>query len=143
MSKSNTQETGYLKLLYQNIDLANIGDAGGLQNSATAGSFYIALYTDDPTDADTGTEATYTNYARVAVARSAVGWTVSGAVVSNAGIVTFPTSGGTNNTVTHFGVHTASSGGDLVHHGSLSVGLLVSSGDTPKFAIGDLTVTES
>ena len=143
MSKSNTQETAYLKLLYQNIDMANIGDAGGLQNSATAGSFYIALYKTDPTDADSGTEATYTSYARVAVVRSAVGWTVSGAVCSNAGVITFPTSGGNNNTITHFGIRTASSGGDLVHHAALDASLLVSSGDTPKFAIADISITES
>lgn len=143
MAKSNIQETGYLKLTYQNIALANIGDAGGLQPSAAPGNFYAALYTTDPTDADTGTEANYTSYARIAVVRSAVGWTVSGAVVSNAGIITFPTSTGGSNTITHVAVRTALVGGDIVHHGVLSSSLIVSSGNTPKFEIGDFTVTEN
>ncbi len=142
MSKSNVQETGYLKLLFQNIALANIGDASGLQPSTIAGSFYIALYTTDPTDADVGTEATYTSYARVAVARSVLGWTVSGNTCSNAALITFPTSTGVDNTITHFGVRTASSGGDLVHFGELTTSRLISNTDTPKFEIGDLTITE-
>jgi len=142
MSKSNVQETGYLKLLYQNVALANIGDAGGLQPSATAGNFYVALYTTDPTDADTGTEANYTGYARVAVVRSAAGFTVSGNVVSNAATVTFPISSGGSNTMTHFAFRTAASGGDIVHSGTLTAATDISSGDTPSFATGNLTTTE-
>lgn len=143
MAKSNTQETGYLKLLYQNIALANIGDAGGLQPSATAGSFFIALYLSDPTDADTGTEASYTDYARIAVVRSAVGWTITDNVISNAAIVTFPTNAGVTNTITHIGTRTALAGGDLVHHGALTAPLVVANGNIPKFEIGDLTITEN
>lgn len=57
-----------LKLLFQNAAAAGIGDAGGLQPSAAAGSLYVSLYT-------ASAECAYTSYARVAVARS-VGWTV-------------------------------------------------------------------
>jgi hypothetical protein len=42
MSKSNTFENDLLQLIFNNVDIADIGDAGGLQNSATAGSLYIA-----------------------------------------------------------------------------------------------------
>lgn len=85
MSKSNASETALLALLFNNTDFATIGDAGGLQNSATAGSFYISLHTADPGEAgnQTTSEATYGSYARVAVARSGAGWTVSGATVVN------------------------------------------------------------
>ena len=143
MAKSNIQETGYLKLTYQNIALANIGDVSGLQPSATAGNFYATLYTSDPTDADTGVEATYTGYARIAVVRSAAGFTISGAVISNAAIVTFPTSTGVTNTITHVAIKTALTGGDIVHHGSLVAPLVVLVGNYPKFEIGDFTVTEN
>ena len=142
MSKSNVQETAYLKLLYQNIAMANIGDAAGLQPSATAGNFYVALYTDDPTDADTGTEANYTSYARVAVPRSTSGWTVSGNVVSNATLITFPVSTGGANTLTHFGIHTASTGGDLIGSGALSSTIEVTSTKEPKIEAGALTHSE-
>ena len=67
-----------LKLYFQNVDHAEIGDAAGLQNSAAAGNVYVALHTDDPAgNTQDEHEATYTGYGnRIAVARSAVGWTV-------------------------------------------------------------------
>ncbi len=100
MSKSNAAETAILELLFNNTDFANIGDAGGLQNSATAGSFYVALHTADPGEAGNATtnEAAYTNYARVAVARTAGGWTVSGNSVTNTAQITFPQCGVTGAT---------------------------------------------
>mgnify|MGYP003441893878 CR=1 FL=1 len=48
MSMSNAAEAALLDLLFLNTDWANVGDAAGLQNSAAAGSFYIALHTADP-----------------------------------------------------------------------------------------------
>ena len=63
---SNASETALLNLLFNNVDWANIGDAAGLQNSATAGSFYVRLHSSDPGDAGTGdtNEISYTGYAR-------------------------------------------------------------------------------
>jgi hypothetical protein len=141
MSASNAFETGILSLVFTNADFANIGDAGGLQNSATAGSLYVSLHTGDPGEggSQTTSESAYTNYARVAVARSGAGWTVSDSNVSNAAAVDFPACGGTGSTITHFGIGTASSGaGVLLFSGTCS--LVVSSGITPSFAIGALDV---
>ncbi len=92
MSATNAMETAILQLYFNNTDHANVGDAAGIQNSATAGSFYISLHTADPgeTGTQTTSEATYTSYARVAVARSGVGWTISGGNVSNAAAINFP-----------------------------------------------------
>lgn len=140
MSASNTLETGLLNLIFKNTALANIGDASGLQPSAGDGSLYIALYTTDPTDANTGTEASYTGYSRVAVARD-TGWTVSGNGVENAAVITFGACTAGSDTVTHFGILTASSGGDLLFHGSLTAQLAISSGITPEIAAGALDVT--
>jgi hypothetical protein len=141
MSATNACETGLLSLLFTNADFANIGDAGGLQNSATAGSLYVSLHTGDPGEggSQTTSESAYTDYARVAVARSGAGWTVSGSNVSNAAAVTFPVCGVTGSTITHFGIGTASSGaGVLLFKGTCS--LAVSAGITPSFAIGALDV---
>ena len=72
-------ETSILKLLMQNVTAANIGDATGLVGSTADGVFYISLHTADPAAGDqTTSEAAYTNYARVSVVRTAVGWTVAG-----------------------------------------------------------------
>lgn len=145
MSKSNAFETSFLNHIFVNLTIANIGDATGLPAAATAGSFYIALHTADPGEAGTQatSEATYTSYARVAVARTVGGWTVAGNQASNAALVTFPACTAGTNTITHFSIGCASSGaGTLLFSGTVSPTLAVSTGVTPQFAIGALVVTE-
>lgn len=145
MSKANTFENELLQLLFNNIDIADIGDASGLQNSATAGSFYVALHTADP--GETGTAATsecaYGSYARVAVARTVGGWTVSGSTVSNTAQISFPECSSGSETITHVSITTASSGSSkILYSGALTASRAVSSGITPLFAASGLTVTE-
>jgi hypothetical protein len=145
MSKSNTFENDLLKHVFNNDAISLVGDAGGLLGSSTAGSLYVSLHTADPGEAgdQTTSETAYTSYARVAVARTGAGWTVSGSAVSNAALVQFPQCGVTGATLTHFGVGTASSGaGKLLYSGALTASLAVSSGIQPQFAGGDLDVTE-
>lgn len=141
---SNSSENNLLLLIFQNSNWANIGDATGLRGSTTAGSFYVALHTADPgeTGDQTTSEAAYTSYARVAVARSSAGWTVSGTTptqATNAALVTFPACTGSSATATHFSVGRASSGaGELVMFGPLTANLSISTGITPEFAVGAL-----
>lgn len=145
MSKSNACENSLLLLLFNNTDFALIGDAAGLQNSAAAGNFYISLHTADPGEAgdQTTSAATYTGYARVAVARSGAGWTVAANVASNAAAVDFAECTGGSNSITHFGVGTDAAGaGVLLYSGTLSAPVTVESAVIPRFAIGALTVTE-
>ena len=144
MSATNAFETALLTLYFNNTDHANIGDAGGLRNSSTAASFYVSLHTGDP--GETGTqetsEADYGSYARVAVARSGAGWTISGNNVSNAAAITFPAAASGSNTITHFGIGSDSSGaGNLFFKGALGASRVISTGITPSFAIGELDVT--
>lgn len=141
-SKSNTFETDLLELIFNNTALANIGNAGGLQPSSAAGSLYVALFTAAPSDSSAGTETVYTNYARVAVARSSAGWTVASGAVSNTAAVTFPQCGATGATIVAFAIMTASTGGDMLYWGDLTSSLAVSNGITPEFAIGDIDITE-
>lgn len=144
MSKSNTFETGFLNLVFTNADLANIGDTTGLRGSTTAGSLYVSLHTSDPGEAGSPStnETSYTNYARVAVARTGSAWTVSGNQATNAAAITFAQCGVTGATITHFGISTASSGGTLLFKGALSSSLAVSNGITPQINAGALTITE-
>lgn len=146
MSKSNTFENDILKLIFNNVDIADIGDAGGIQNSSTAGSLYIALHTADPGEAGDATtnETAYTNYARVAVARSGAGWTVSGNSVTNFAQVTFPECGVTGATITYASITTDSSGASkILYSGALSSSLAVANQITPFFAASTgITVTE-
>lgn len=145
MSKSNTFENDLLQLLFNNVDIADIGDAGGIQNSATAGSLYVALHTADPGEAGTATtsESAYGSYARVAVARSVAGWTVSGNEAENAALVQFPECTSGSETISYVSITTASSGSSkILYSGALSASRAISSGIQPQFAIGALSVTE-
>jgi hypothetical protein len=152
MSKSNTWETDLLKLVFQNVDAALIGDATGLRGSSTAGVLYLSLHTADPSEAgsQTTSEATYTNYTRISVARGVGTWTVTPvdggpSFVSNAAQVIFPqaATASPTNVITHVGVGTASSGtGKLLYSGALASSLTVSQNITPSFAAGQLVITE-
>lgn len=147
MSLSDTAESDVLKLIFQNTNWANVGDATGLRGSTTAGSFYVALSTGTLTDTSTqtSTEAAYTSYARQAVARSSGGWTVSGTAptqVANAAAINFPQCTGGSETETYFSVGRDSSGaGEVLWYGALTSSLAVSNGITPSFAIGALVCT--
>lgn len=144
MSLTNAAETALLELVFKNTSWVNIGDATGLVGSSTAGNYYISLHTADPgeTGTQTTSEAAYTSYARVAVVRSGSGWTVSSGSATNAAAVTFPACTGSTAACTYFGIGTASSGtGNLIFSAALSALLTVSTGITPSFAIGVLTVT--
>lgn len=144
MSATNVFEDGLLKLIFQNANYANVGDATGLRGSTTAGVFYVSLHTANPneTGSQTTSEAAYTSYARVSVARSASGWAESAGVADNVAAVTFPAATGGSETESHFGVGSDTSGaGNLFFWGALTSTLAVSNGITPSFAIGALDVT--
>lgn len=146
MSMSNAAETAILNHLFNNSAIANVGDATGLPAAATAGSLYVSLHTADPGEAGTQStsEATYTGYARQAVARTSGGWTVSGATASNAAAINFGPATAGSETITHVGIGVASSGtGTLLFKAALSSSLAVSStsNQTQTLAIGALTIT--
>jgi hypothetical protein len=145
MSKGNTFENDLLLLIFNNTDAALIGDATGLRGSSTAGSLYVSLHTGDPGEAgnQTTSECAYGSYARVAVARSGSGWTVSGNTVTNAALVQFPQCSSGSETATHFAIGTASSGtGKVLYKGALSASLAISSGIQPQFGAGELDGSE-
>lgn len=145
MSKSNTFENDLLQLIFNNVDIADIGDASGLQNSATAGSLYVALHTADPGEAGTAStsEAAYGSYARQAVARSGAGWTVATNTATNAALIQFPECTSGSETISYVSITTAVSGASkILYSGALSASRAVSSGIQPQFAASALTVTE-
>lgn len=117
MSKGNTFENDLLLLLFNNTNIANLGDATGLRGSSAAGSLYVSIHTGDPGEAgdQTTNEISYTGYARVAVARSGAGWTVSTNQVVNAAAITFgQMTAGAGGTATHWAVGISSAGAGKV-----------------------------
>jgi hypothetical protein len=142
MSKGNTFENDLLALIFNADAIANIADDA---SSSPLTNLYVSLHTDDPGEAGNQetNECAYTSYARVAVARTSGGWTVSSNAVENAAAITFPAATGGSETATHFAVGTAASGtGKILYSGALTSSLAISSGITPEFAAGDLDITE-
>lgn len=147
MSMSNAFEAALLDHIFENADVANVGDATGLRGSSTAGSLYVALHTSDPGEAGTQTtnEASYTGYARVGVTRAGASWNRTGTSptqISNANAVDFAQCTAGSATVTHFSIGTLSSGaGMILFSGALDASLAISAGITPSFAADAMVCT--
>jgi len=133
MSFSNSAETSVLQQVF-------IGTA--LPWNANT-DLWLALHTADPGEAGTAvtSEATYTSYARVALARS-TDFTVTGATVSNTNQEAFPQSTGGSNVITHASIVTTASGaGTIIARAALTSSITVTTGVQPLFAAGALTFT--
>ena len=114
------------------------------KDAFTGPTTYVALFTDDPTDAGSGTEVTGGSYARVLVYDNGSGspdWTVAtvdapGWKVVNDDDITFPTATASWGTITHFAVFDASTSGNLLFHGALDEARVIGTDDVFKFLAG-------
>jgi len=102
-------------------------------------AWYVALYTAAPSDAGGGTELSGNGYGREAVTFDAA--TSGAGTTSNTTAVSFTAAGGDWGTITHLGIHDASTGGNLIWHGSLVASKLIEDGDTLEFSIGNIDLT--
>jgi len=91
----------------------------------------------------TTNEAAYTGYARVAVARTAGGWTVSTNTVTPVAAITFPIAIAGSETETHAGLGKSVSGaGELFFCGAITPSIPVSTGIIPSLTTAStLTLT--
>lgn len=141
MSKGNNLENDVLNIIFN----ATLDSALGVLSTTGNANLYVSLHTGDPGEGggQNTSECAFGSYARVAVARTVGGWTVSGNSAQNAAIINFPECTSGSETVTHVGIGTSSSGaGRLYYKGALTASRSVSSGITLQFAAGALTVTE-
>ena len=141
MSKGNTFENDWLKLIFNATAIANIADNA---SASPLTNLYASLHTGDPGEAgdQTTNECAYTSYARVAVARTSGGWTVTNNSVSPVATIGFPACTGGTETATHWAVGTASSGaGKLLYSGTVSPNISISTGVTPQLTTAS-AVTE-
>lgn len=113
------------------------GQTNGL---GTAPTPYIRLWTVAPGEDGTGgTEVSGGSYAAV---NSAGKWGApSGGVVSNNADITFPTATASWGTVVALTIEDAASAGNQLLVANLTASKSVASGDTFRFASGDLTIT--
>lgn len=145
MSLINTFEDALLKLIFQNIAVADVGNAAGLQPAGAVGNIYVSLHTADPGEAaadQSVSECTYTGYARQTAIRSAAGWAVAGTaptVADNAAAIQMGENSGASQTSTDFGLGFAVSGTTTLYMIGAAA-LVISTGVNPEFAIGALDV---
>lgn len=132
MSISNTTETAILSLIYNATAWGNYAD-----NAATTPqtNIHCSLHTADPGETGdmTTSEVTYTSYARVNVARTSGGWTVTGSSVSPVATISFPAGTGGSGTASYFS--TGKTGGGAVailFSGTVSPSIVTGNGVTPQ-----------
>lgn len=141
MSKSNVFENDFLKLIFNATAIANIADNAG---TSPLTNLYVSLHTADPGEAgnQSTSEIAYTSYARVAVARTSGGWTITDNSVSPVADISFPAGTGGTGTATHFGVGTDASGtGKLLYSGTITPNIVTGDGITPQLTQAS-TITE-
>lgn len=97
---------------------------------------YVALYTSDPTAADTGTEVSGGGYARQQVTFNVA----SGGQITNNSDIIFPTATASWGTITHIGIRDAATGGNLLYFSTLSIPKTIDAGDQLKIPAGQLVI---
>lgn len=123
------------------------------QAAPTTSTLHVGLLTAAPSDSGGGTEVSGGSYARVAVTSSLANWagtqsagsttasSGTGGQTSNNAAITFPTPTAGWGTVTHFGIYDASSGGNLLFHGALTIAKTINQADTVTFPPASLSIT--
>jgi hypothetical protein len=97
---------------------------------------YLALYTSDPTDADTGTEITGGSYVRQAITFGAP----SNGTSTNSAAVEFPQATADWGTISYVGIRDAVTSGNLLFHTALDASKTINNGDVFKITAGNLSV---
>ena len=118
------------------------------QTLSTPSTIYIALFTSDPTDGNTGNELTDSGYVRQDAAKGETitnGWTApatsgDGMAVSNAKVIQFPPIADGTVTVSHYALFDAQTGGNMLYHGSFTVAKTLEVNDVLSIDIGGLQV---
>jgi hypothetical protein len=100
------------------------------------GTIYLALFTANPGDDDSGTELSGNNYSR-----KAVSFTVTDNAATNSAAVEFDAASGSWGTITHVGLYDASTSGNLIAHAALTASKTIAASDVFRVPAGDLDIT--
>lgn len=142
MSKGDTFENDWMKLIFNATAIANIADNA---SASPLANLFVALHTADP--GETGTQSTsetaYTGYARQTVARTSGGFTVTANSVSPVANIDFPACTAVPGAaITHFSIGVAVSGATkLLYSGTVTPNITMAVGVIPRLTTAS-TVTE-
>jgi hypothetical protein len=98
---------------------------------------YLALSTTTPTDAGNVTEPVGNGYVRKAIAFDAA----AARLINQTSTVTFDQATGSWGTITHWAIYDASTSGNYMAWGALSVSKAVVNGNTPSVAAGEVDIS--
>ena len=122
------------------------------QTYSVPGSTYVALYTVSPSDSGGGTEISGNNYSRVAISSSLANWagtqssgsttasSGTGGTTSNNNAINFPTPSANWGTCVAIGIFDASTSGNLMFWGPLTINKTINNGDIVSFPAAALTI---
>ena len=102
-------------------------------------TWFLALFTESPGDAGTGTEVSGNGYSRQAIAFAEAD--SPDGTTENTESVSFTADGGDWGSVTHIGIYDASTTGNLLWHGAMTTSRTVNDTDTLTFAAGSVVLT--
>ncbi len=126
---TNYLETKVLQFLLNN-------NAGSLSAPSTV---YLALFTADPTE--TGSLSNEIGTSGTGYARQSVSFTTSNNASANTSNIEFPAAQSSWGTITHIGIMDASTSGNMLFHGALTVSKTIDTNDIFRINAGDLDVT--
>lgn len=140
MSKSNTFETDFLKLIFNATTIVGLArdDASPLTQ------LWLSLHTGDPGEAgdQTTSETGYPGYTRIAVTRNVAGFVITGNSVSPAANIDFPASTAVSADVTWAAIGTSPAGaGKVLYRGLLTPTIQILDGTVPRLTPAS-TITE-
>jgi hypothetical protein len=132
MSIANATENSILLLIFNATAWANYADNAA---SSPQTNIHVAGHTADPGEAGdmTTSESAYTSYARVNVARTSGGWTVTANSVSPVAAISFPAGTGGSGTMTHFSTGKTGGGATaILFSGTVTPNIVCGNGVTPQ-----------
>ncbi len=104
---------------------------------SSPGTIYIALYSADPGEDDTGTELLADGYTRISTTFLAP----ADGVTSNINEIVFPAATADWATITHVGVRDAETAGNLLMHQMLDSSISILAGNNFRIPAGELEIT--
>ena len=108
-------------------------------SAMTSPTVYLGLHTANPGESG-GNEISGNGYARLTVSFNAAS---SGSASGPTAVKEFTASGGSWGTVTHFALYDALTTGNMLYYGALTASKVIADGDTLRFAIDSITITEA
>lgn len=106
-------------------------------------NLYLALYINDPTDSDTGTEVTGSGYTRQQITFGTPTQSGGKAVITNNQKIEYAIAGSGWGNVSHWAIHSASTGGNMLTYGAFSATNDIKQGNRVEVGTSNLEISMS